>query len=145
MPKKPIKAAQARKSLPEAERDLQRTQDAHRALEGVLKRCDYDVDAAARELGMTPVGVAQVLARRGVTCEDLAVWEVADRMVARRVLRMRDKALNSLEEMLDAPDTQAIGARAAEITLNYSKDLEEKLQLTALAKGLEDRILKNES
>lgn len=143
--KKTKKALQASKSTLELQRDLDRTQEAHRAIESVLQRCGYDVHAAARELGMTEVGVAQALTRRGISCEDLAIWEVSDRQVARRVLRMRDKALQTLEEMLDAPDTQAIGARAAEITLNYSKELEEKLQLQALAKGLEDRILNHES
>lgn len=138
MPRKK-RGEEARKQSKEGLNAVDRMFERNALFEEACRRKNFDVVAIAEELGISPQAVGQFLDRRGITSSHLAVFQAADRSLARRLLNLREEAFRVVREVL-LEGSETCRLKAAEITLNYVDRLSEKVELSAMACDIIDHV-----
>lgn len=100
----------------------------------------WNLDLLRQETGLTTAEIAGLLAKSGLSLEQLVIWRSADAQISERVLSLRHKALSVVEESLSREHAPQIRLKAAQTALDYSLDISERVQLNAEAETLREKL-----
>lgn len=109
----------------------------------VLKKLsdhNWNLETVRAETGLSTAEIATLLAKSGLSLDQLVIWRSADAQISERVLSLRHKALSVVEESLSPEHQPQIRLKAAQTALDYSLDISERVQLHAEAETLRQKL-----
>ena len=111
-----------------------------KATMNALRDCHYDLDELAFRTGVDAETLVRVLDAHGRDENYLAIAAAADLQAMQKAHRLRDIALEELEEVVRNAEKTAHALTAAKTILDYHTQLAERVQLPAMAARIEQAM-----